>query len=85
MAPLGCKLTEVEKEKATKQIAEEEQLVPERMQDVVERMIYNNQEPLREEVAGLMEKPPSILQRKKVIPRLTEKLKDFVNTFYGGV
>ncbi|MEM7419746.1 MAG: type I restriction endonuclease subunit R [Pseudomonadota bacterium] len=76
---------EVEKEKATKQIAEEEQLVPERMKDVVERMIYNNQEPLREDVAGLMEKPPSILQRKKVIPRLTEKLKDFVNTFYGGV
>lgn len=76
---------EVEKEKATKQIAVEEQLVPERMKDVVERMIYNNQEPLREEVAGLMEKPPSILQRKKVIPRLTEKLKDFVNTFYGGV
>ena len=76
---------EVEKEKATKQIAEEEQLVPERMKDVVERMIYNNQEPLREEVVGLMEKPPSILQRKKVIPRLTEKLKDFVNTFYGGV
>ncbi|WDT85355.1 type I restriction endonuclease subunit R [Alteromonas sp. 009811495] len=76
---------EVEKEKATKQIAEEEQLVPERMKDIVERMIYNNQEPLREEVAGLMEKPPSILQRKKVIPRLTEKLKDFVNTFYGGV
>lgn len=76
---------EVEKEKATKQIAEEEQLVPERMKDVVERMIYNNQEPLREEVAGLMEKPLSILQRKKVIPRLTDKLKDFVNTFYGGV
>ncbi|WP_420933813.1 type I restriction endonuclease subunit R [Alteromonas sp. A081] len=76
---------EVEKEKATKQIAEEEQLVPERMKDVVERMIYNNQEPLREDVAGLMEKPPSILQRNKVIPRLTEKLKDFVNTFYGGV
>lgn len=76
---------EVEKEKATKQIAEEEQLVPERMKDVVERMIYNNQEPLREEVAGLMDKPPSILQRKKVIPRLTERLKEFVNTFYGGV
>lgn len=76
---------EFEKEKATKQIAIEEQLVPERMKDVVERMIYNNQEPLREEVAGLMEKPPSILQRKRVIPRLTEKLKDFVNTFYGGV
>jgi len=55
------------------------------MKGVVKRMIYNSLKPLREEVAGLMEKPPSILQRKKVIPRLTEKLKDFVNTFYSGV
>ena len=67
------------------QIAEEEQFVPERMEDVIKRMIYNSLEPLREEVAGLMEKPFSIFQRKKATPRFTEKLKDFVNTFYGGV
>ena len=76
---------EVEKEKATKQMADEENLVPERLKDIVERMIYNNQDPLREDIVSTMAKPPSVLQRKKVIPRLTEKLKDFVNTFYGGI
>ncbi|NKX32170.1 hypothetical protein HGG63_10575 [Alteromonadaceae bacterium A_SAG1] len=55
------------------------------MEDVIKRMIYNSLEPLREEVAGLMEKPFSIFQRKKATPRFTEKLKDFVNTFHGGV
>lgn len=76
---------EVEKENATKQMADEENLVPDRLKEVVERMIYNNQDPLREDIVSTMEKPPSVLQRKQVIPRLTEKFKDFVNTFYGGI
>ena len=76
---------EVEKEKATQQMAEEEQLVPENVKHLVERMIFSNQEPLREEIVATMEKAPSVLQRKKVIPRIAEKLKGFVNTFYGGM
>ena len=76
---------EVEKEKATQQMAEEENLIPENVKELVERMIFNNQEPLREDIVATMEKPPSVLQRKKVIPRLAEKFKGFVNTFYGGM
>lgn len=76
---------EVEKEKATKQMAEEENLIPKNVKELVERMIFNNQEPLREDIVATMEKPPSVLQRKKVIPRLAEKFKGFVNTFYGGM
>jgi type I restriction enzyme R subunit len=76
---------EVEKEKATQQIAEEENLIPENVKELVERMIFNNQEPLREDIVATMEKPPSVLQRKKVIPRIAEKFKGFVNTFYGGM
>ena len=76
---------EVEKEKATQQMAEEENLIPENVKDLVERMIFSNQEPLREDIVATMEKPPSVLQRKKVIPRLAEKLKGFVNTFYDGM
>jgi type I restriction enzyme R subunit len=76
---------EVEKEKATQQMAEEEYLIPENVKDLVERMIFSNQEPLREDIVATMKKPPSVLQRKKVIPRLAEKLKGFVNTFYGGM
>lgn len=48
-------------------------------------MIFSNQEPLREEIVATMEKAPSVLQRRKVIPRIEEKLKGFVNTFYGGM
>ena len=76
---------EDEKEKATLAMAEEEHLIPENVKDLVERMIFNNQEPLREDIVATMEKPPSVLQRKKVIPRLAEKLKGFVSTFYGGM
>ena len=66
-------------------MAEEENLIPENVKELVERMIFNNQEPLREDIVATMEKPPSVLQRKKVIPRLAEKFKGFVNTFYGGM
>ncbi|WP_415894817.1 type I restriction endonuclease subunit R [Neptuniibacter sp. PT34_22] len=76
---------EVEKEKATQQLANEENLIPENVKDLVERMIFSNQEPLREDIVAIMEKQPSVLQRKKVIPRLAEKLKGFVNTFYEGI
>ncbi|MBB1369427.1 type I restriction endonuclease subunit R [Pseudoalteromonas sp. SR45-4] len=76
---------EVEKEKATKAMADEEHLIPENVKELVERMIFSNQEPLREDIVATMEKPPSVLQRKKVIPRLAEKFKGFVNTFYGGM
>lgn len=76
---------EVEKENATKQMADEENLLPDRLKEVVERMIYSNQDPLREDIVSTMEKPPTVLQRKKTVPRLAAKLKGFVETFYGGI
>ncbi|WP_375186018.1 type I restriction endonuclease subunit R [Pseudoalteromonas sp.] len=76
---------EVEKEKATLLMAEEENLISENVRDLVDRMIFSNQEPSREDIVAAMEKPPSVLQRRKVIPRLAEKLKIFVNTFYEGI
>tara|TARA_R110002012_G_scaffold89940_1_gene220182 strand:- start:4936 stop:5070 length:135 start_codon:yes stop_codon:yes gene_type:complete len=41
-------------------------------------MIFNNQEPPLEDIVAIMEKPPSVLQRKKAISRLAEKIKGFV-------
>ena len=48
-------------------------------------MIYSNEEPLREDVAATLEKPLGLLERRKVIPRITEKLKALVSTFYDGM
>jgi type I restriction enzyme R subunit len=76
---------EEKKVKAVDELCKDEALVSDSFKALVDKMIYSNQEPLREEVIATMGKPPSILQRKKVIPRLTEKVKDFVSTFYGGM
>ncbi|KKN94046.1 hypothetical protein LCGC14_0190770 [marine sediment metagenome] len=54
-------------------MAEEETLIPENVKELVERMIFNNQESLREDIVATMEGPLSVVQRKKVIPRLAEK------------
>jgi type I restriction enzyme R subunit len=76
---------EKEKVKAVDEICQEESLASDNFKALVEKMIYTNEEPLREDIVATMEKPPSVLQRKKVIPRLTEKVKSFVSTFYGGM
>lgn len=52
---------------------------------MIERIEYTNQEPLREDVVRTMRKPRSVLQRRTVIPRIADKLKQFVNTFYKGM
>ena len=73
------------KVKAVDEICQEESLVSDNFKALVDKMIYTNEEPLREDIVATMEKAPSVLQRKKVIPRLTEKVKSFVSTFYGGM
>lgn len=73
------------KVKAVDEICQEESLVSDSFKALVDKMIYTNEEPLREDIVATMEKAPSVLQRKKVIPRLTEKVKNFVSTFYGGM
>jgi type I restriction enzyme R subunit len=73
------------KVKAVDEICQEESLVSGSFKALVDKMIYTNEEPLREDIVATMEKAPSVLQRKKVIPRLTEKVKSFVSTFYGGM
>ena len=76
---------EKEKIKAVDEICLEEGLISDQFKTLVDRMIYTNEEPLREDIVATMEKAPSVLQRKKVIPRLTERVKTFVGTFYGGM
>jgi type I restriction enzyme R subunit len=76
---------EKEKVKAVHVICQEESLVSDSFKALVDKMIYTNEEPLREDIVATMEKAPSVLQRKKVIPRLTEKVKSFVSTFYGDM
>ena len=76
---------EREKEKATEKLCQEEGLVSDHVKGLVDRMIFTNQEPLREDVFSVMDSKPKLFQRETAFNRLTERLKGFVDTFYGGV
>jgi len=75
---------EDQKEQKLKAVCEEENLVSDSFKSLVERMIASNQEPLREEIVEVMETKPTLMQRKKVIPRIAEKMQQYVDVFYGG-
>lgn len=76
---------EDEIQSATKTLCEEEKLIPESFKALVDRMIYTNQEPLRDDIFSTMESKPKLLQRDKAFLNVSQKLNGFVSTFYGGM
>ncbi|OEE81484.1 transcriptional regulator [Vibrio cyclitrophicus FF160] len=48
-------------------------------------LVSNTHEPHREEIINTMTKPPILLHHNMVIARLTERVKGFISTFYGGM
>ncbi|ELA9299648.1 type I restriction endonuclease subunit R [Vibrio parahaemolyticus] len=75
---------EKEKRKALESMANEENLDTEKLEILVNRYELSEEMPLRDDFAGTLQTKPTILQRKKIVGRLTEKFKGFVDTFIGG-
>ena len=76
---------EAQKTEQLNAVCDEEKLIPANVQALVEQMITTNQDPRREDIAEAMETKPSLMQRKKVIPRITDKMRQFVEVFYQGL
>lgn len=75
---------EKEKRKALENMATEENLDTDKLEILVNRYELSEEMPLRDDFAGTLQTKPTILQRKKIVGRLTEKFKGFVDTFIGG-
>ena len=75
---------EKEKRQALELMAIEENLNKDRLEALVNRYTLSEDMPLREDFAGTLETKPTILQRKKIVGRLTERFKGFVDTFVSG-
>ncbi|UPR29129.1 type I restriction endonuclease subunit R [Vibrio crassostreae] len=75
---------EKEKREALESMATEENLDTEKLEILVNRYELSEEMPLRDDFAGTLQTKPTILQRKKIVGRLTEKFKGFVDTFIGG-
>lgn len=75
---------EKEKRLAIEKMAVEENLNKDKLENLVSRYQVSEEMPLRDDFAAALESKPTILQRKKIVGRLTEKFKGFVDTFIGG-
>ena len=76
---------EVEKTNAVDTICKEEGLITEDFKALVDKMIYSNQEPLREEIFNTMSRKPKLLGRDTVYQTVSNKFRGFVDTYYGGM
>jgi type I restriction enzyme R subunit len=76
----------VEQENAFLRLVTDEKLSAERTQALIERFLYSEQEPMRDEILELLnEEKPTLLQRKKTGDRILSKIIGFVETFINGI
>ncbi|MDQ2045919.1 type I restriction endonuclease subunit R [Pseudoalteromonas sp. 20-92] len=75
---------EKEKRLELEKFAQEQKLNQARLEKLVTRYELSDEMPLRDDFADVLETKPSLLQRKKVLPIITDKFKRFVDTFMTG-
>ena len=76
------KFWEEEKEKAYDTLCEEENLLCDEVRKVVDTYIYEERKPLKDDVAKTLKVKPKLLERQIIIPRVLNKIVQFVDKFY---
>ncbi|WP_392563960.1 type I restriction endonuclease subunit R [Orbus wheelerorum] len=72
------------KQQALKALCQDEQLEAEKIDQLVDKIIFTRQDPIREEVFATRKQKPSLTERKTLYPRIVEKLKKVIDVFYLG-
>lgn len=74
-----------EKRRAITTLSQEEGLTPEGLEHVIGTYLFTEKTPMRDDVIGIMEKRPSLRERRSIADRVIDRIKDFVATFIDGV
>lgn len=77
------KFWDEEKIKAFDTLCEEENLNKEEVKKVVDTYLYDERPPLSDDIANTLNVKPKLLERRKVVPRVLEKIMTFVDKFYN--
>jgi len=70
-----------EKRQALQKLSKEEELVPEKLEEVIKNYLFTGRKPLRDQVVATMRVKPRILERKTRAEKVTAKIMEFVDTF----
>jgi type I restriction enzyme R subunit len=75
----------VEQQKAFAAICANEQVDSGKLQSIIGNYLFTERLPLPDEIVNILEIKPKLLERKKIIKRVMDKIVDFVETFMTGM
>ena len=73
---------EQERSKAFQYLCDEENLQPVKVQEVIATYLYEQRPPLKEDIASTLTVKPKLLERKTILPRVTESVMAYIERFY---
>jgi len=73
------------KQQALNQLIHDEQLISSEVHKIIERYIFSEKKPLRDDIVWALEIKPTILQRTPIITRVTDKLMKFIEVFIDNI
>ncbi len=73
---------EQERSKAFQYLCDEENLQPAKVQEVIETYLYEQRPPLKDDIASTLTVKPKLLERKTILPRVTESVMAYIERFY---
>ena len=76
---------DVERKQAFANLCEEEQLQPQKLQEVIDNYLFTHRIPMRDALIGTLETKPKLLQRKGIAERLLERVVSFVERFVDNL
>ncbi|MCK5294624.1 MAG: type I restriction endonuclease subunit R, partial [Arcobacteraceae bacterium] len=79
------KFWDIEKIDAFKKLCEDENLNNDEVKKVIDTYIYDERKPLATDVAKTLKVKPKLLERKKIVPRVLDKIVKFVEKFYDDI
>ncbi len=72
----------IEKTVAFKKLCEEENLNCQEVQKMIDTYLYDEGKPLKSDIVKTLNFKPKLLERKKIVPRVLEKIVKFIDKFF---
>ncbi|MFA6145533.1 MAG: type I restriction endonuclease subunit R [Sulfurimonas sp.] len=73
---------EKERVDAFAQLCDEENLIQDETKKIVDTYLYDQRQPLKDDIAKTLKTKPKLLERKTIVPRVLDKIMGFVERFY---
>lgn len=74
-----------QKKEAFDKLCKEEKLIPEKLAKIIEGYIFTEKKPLRDDIIAALNFKLKLLERAKIVSRVTKKILYFVETYITGV